>query len=172
MPSILDAVRAAIQSCFSRHLLAFLLVIVYDSSDMPTTLPACSNRQEARDALVDQCEPVRLVEALRNNGCDVEWVVSQLKKIAEEGGTATQLSSLKMFIGMFVGAGMDYDIGKRSTKLVGPPAGTAEIIDQAIGIGSSPEPVMKHSEFEMETTDDGSNDEGSQKENGRQGSKG
>ena len=32
MPSILDAVRAAIQSCFSRHLLAFLLFIVYDYS--------------------------------------------------------------------------------------------------------------------------------------------
>lgn len=32
MPSILDAVRAAIQSCFSRHLLAFLLSIVYDCS--------------------------------------------------------------------------------------------------------------------------------------------
>ena len=54
MPSILDAVRAAIQSCFSRHLLAFLLSIVYDCSMAIDLTESSTPIEHTAVMLVDQ----------------------------------------------------------------------------------------------------------------------
>lgn len=98
-------------------------------SDRKSTLLSQSIRENAREELIKQVEPVRLIEALRNNDIDIGWVVERMKIIAEDGGSQTQLSALKMFIGLFSSGGMDYNLTAKAKDVVSPPPGTLEQID-------------------------------------------
>lgn len=140
---------------------------------MPSTLSKPKTRDEARDELLQQTEPIRLVESLRNHDIDMNFVVGCLKEIAQDGAKTGQITALKMFIGMFVNAGMDYDLTSRVGRVVGPPSGTLELIDGFISEEKiSVTDITRHGSFLKETADAEDSSEAQVEDEGRERDRG
>lgn len=130
------------------------------TSVQKSTLLSQTTREGAREELIKQVEPIRLVEAMRNSGLDIKWAIGRLKALAEEGGTQTQLSAVKMVIGLFSSGGMDYNLTTKANEVTGPPPGTREKIDAFVSSNNEETSDVDSDQNEEQGPEEGSVDPG------------